>query len=49
MRDRARCATCNVVGVDFPRCPRCTEAWCSRDCRTARMEDIDGKMKHVCH
>lgn len=49
MRDQAHCATCAVVGVDFPRCPRCAEAWCSRACRVARMDALaDGRRKHVC-
>ena len=49
MRDRVHCATCAAVGVDFPRCPRCSEAWCSRDCRVARLEVLaDGRRKHVC-
>ena len=46
MRD---CATCAAAGVDFPRCPRCSEAWCSRECRVARMDELpDGRRKHVC-
>ena len=49
MRDRVHCATCATAGVDFPRCPRCDEAWCSRECRTARMDVLpDGRRKHVC-
>ena len=49
MRDRVHCATCATAGVDFPRCPRCAEAWCSRECRVARMDELpDGRRKHVC-
>ena len=49
MRDRVHCATCAAVGVDFPRCPRCAEAWCSRNCRVACMDELaDGRRKHVC-
>ena len=36
------CATCNKRGKDFSRCPRCAEAWCSRECR------LKGGKRHEC-
>ncbi|KAK7031464.1 hypothetical protein R3P38DRAFT_816385 [Favolaschia claudopus] len=30
---RVECAACGTLGVNFPRCPRCTKTWCSRPCR----------------
>jgi hypothetical protein len=38
----ARCATCGKIGRDYPRCGKCGEMWCSRDCR------LQGRKKHVC-
>ncbi|KAH7885273.1 hypothetical protein F5I97DRAFT_1353987 [Phlebopus sp. FC_14] len=39
---RTMCSTCMKVGRDFPRCGRCGEMWCSRECR------LQGGKKHVC-
>ncbi|KAK7048339.1 hypothetical protein R3P38DRAFT_2868754 [Favolaschia claudopus] len=30
-----KCATCRAPGTNFPACPRCGVAWCSRQCRIA--------------
>ncbi|KZT19453.1 hypothetical protein NEOLEDRAFT_966162 [Neolentinus lepideus HHB14362 ss-1] len=38
------CAACGKEGANFPRCPRCLETWCSRDCR---MKSSSSK-KHTC-
>ncbi|KAG7443085.1 uncharacterized protein BT62DRAFT_349428 [Guyanagaster necrorhizus] len=40
--DRVRCATCGKPGSDYPRCGKCGEMWCSRDCR------LQGRRSHVC-
>ncbi|KAF8917116.1 hypothetical protein CPB85DRAFT_1453163 [Mucidula mucida] len=39
---KAHCATCGKPGNDYPRCGRCGETWCSRECRT------HGGKRHVC-
>ncbi|KDQ62418.1 hypothetical protein JAAARDRAFT_30323 [Jaapia argillacea MUCL 33604] len=44
LRTTCRCATCGVPGSNFPKCPRCAEMWCSRECR---VRSCGGK-KHVC-
>lgn len=36
------CSNCRKSGVNFPRCPRCGDMWCSRECRVG-----EGK-RHVC-
>ncbi|KAL0961052.1 hypothetical protein HGRIS_006041 [Hohenbuehelia grisea] len=36
------CATCNKPGTNFPKCGRCGQAWCSRECR------LPSGVKHVC-
>ncbi|KAJ7069812.1 hypothetical protein C8F01DRAFT_1114151 [Mycena amicta] len=36
------CATCGVLGSNFPSCARCGQAWCSRACR------LPGGMRHPC-
>ncbi|OAX41563.1 hypothetical protein K503DRAFT_481999 [Rhizopogon vinicolor AM-OR11-026] len=36
------CATCLKTGRSFPRCPRCGDMWCSRECR------MQGGKRHVC-
>lgn len=33
MRMAVTCAICGMSGRDFPRCPKCGDAWCSRACR----------------
>ncbi|TFK52535.1 hypothetical protein OE88DRAFT_1412233 [Heliocybe sulcata] len=38
------CAACGKQGANFPRCPRCSETWCSRDCR---MKSSGGR-RHAC-
>ncbi|KAH7915488.1 hypothetical protein BJ138DRAFT_1141876 [Hygrophoropsis aurantiaca] len=42
LSSQTACVTCLKVGKDFPRCPRCSDMWCSRACR------LDGGKKHVC-
>ncbi|KAJ6561195.1 hypothetical protein DFH09DRAFT_504716 [Mycena vulgaris] len=32
---RMACAACNKGGATFPRCVRCAQVWCSRECRTS--------------
>ncbi|KAJ7923376.1 hypothetical protein B0H13DRAFT_2403343 [Mycena leptocephala] len=32
---RVVCATCMKQGTNFPRCKRCAQMWCSRECRVA--------------
>ncbi|KAJ7746751.1 hypothetical protein DFH07DRAFT_588294 [Mycena maculata] len=32
---RVVCGACGKPGANFPRCPRCTQMWCSRPCRMA--------------
>ncbi|KAJ7485865.1 hypothetical protein FB451DRAFT_1554665 [Mycena latifolia] len=27
------CAACGTLGSNFPRCAKCAQAWCSRECR----------------
>lgn len=44
LRSRVVCVACNKTGSDFPRCPRCGDAWCSRECRVVGK---GGKL-HVC-
>ncbi|TRM60512.1 hypothetical protein BD626DRAFT_571585 [Schizophyllum amplum] len=36
------CATCGCSGQGFPKCPRCSQQWCSRECR------MPGGKRHVC-
>ncbi|EIW80975.1 hypothetical protein CONPUDRAFT_137097 [Coniophora puteana RWD-64-598 SS2] len=36
------CVACGKHGRDFPRCPRCGDLWCSRQCR------MQGGKRHVC-
>lgn len=36
------CATCGRPGSDYPRCGKCHEMWCSRECR------LTGGKRHVC-
>lgn len=37
-----QCATCGRAGSDFPRCAKCGELWCSRECR------LNGGKRHIC-
>ncbi|CAG7853049.1 SubName: Full=Uncharacterized protein {ECO:0000313/EMBL:CCA74591.1} [Serendipita indica DSM 11827] len=46
MRSKIVCSTCGDVGPDFPRCGRCSEAWCSRECRVEANRSTGGK--HRC-
>jgi hypothetical protein len=39
---RMSCSTCLKPGNDYPKCPRCSEAWCSRECR------LRGGKRHEC-
>lgn len=45
LKANVACAVCGDTGKDFPRCGRCGEAWCSRDCR---LVSLAGKKRHVC-
>ncbi|KAF8319116.1 hypothetical protein DL93DRAFT_2164797 [Clavulina sp. PMI_390] len=45
LKSTVACAVCGDVGKDFPRCGKCGEAWCSRECR---MKSLAGKKRHVC-
>ena len=46
MRSKIVCSTCGDVGPDFPRCGRCSEAWCSRGCRVEANRSTGGR--HRC-
>ncbi|KAG8816669.1 hypothetical protein FRC19_011876, partial [Serendipita sp. 401] len=46
MRSKIVCSTCGEVGPDLPRCGRCSEAWCSRECRLYANTKTGGK--HRC-
>ena len=39
---RSQCSTCLKFGRDYPRCGRCGQMWCSRECR------LQGGKKHIC-
>jgi len=39
---RSQCSTCSKIGRDYPRCGRCGQMWCSRECR------LQGGKKHIC-
>ncbi|KAI6039321.1 hypothetical protein EDC04DRAFT_1755008 [Pisolithus marmoratus] len=39
---RSQCSTCLKPGRDFPRCGRCGQMWCSRECR------LQGGKRHIC-
>lgn len=45
LKATVRCAVCGDAGKDFPRCGRCGEAWCSRECR---VKNLAGKKRHTC-
>ena len=34
-RMHSTCSKCAREGLDYPKCPRCNETWCSRECRVA--------------
>ena len=34
-RMHSTCSKCLREGLDYPKCPRCNETWCSRECRVA--------------
>ena len=36
------CAACSKPGRDYPRCGKCKESWCSRECR------LNGRKRHIC-
>jgi len=46
LRARCVCSVCGKAGVDYPRCPRCTTTWCSRQCRVS--EKAAGSARHKC-
>ena len=37
------CVTCRKPGVNYPKCSRCGDMWCSRECRL-----FGGAKKHLC-
>ncbi|KAF9013518.1 hypothetical protein BDQ17DRAFT_1343584 [Cyathus striatus] len=39
---RVHCSTCKKPGTDYPRCAKCGEMWCSRECR------LHGGKRHMC-
>jgi len=41
-RTITECSACQKVGSDYPKCPRCQEMWCSRECR------LQGGKRHLC-
>lgn len=41
-RTITECSACGKAGLDYPKCPRCEEMWCSRECR------LQGGKRHVC-
>ena len=45
LKQSVRCAVCSDVGKDFPRCGKCSAAWCSRECR---VKSLAGMKRHVC-
>ncbi|KAI5122793.1 hypothetical protein M0805_000137 [Coniferiporia weirii] len=46
LRARCVCGVCGKAGVDYPRCPRCTATWCSRQCRISSA--AAGGARHTC-
>jgi len=44
LRSRCVCGVCGKAGSDYPRCPRCSATWCSRQCRVSEA----GGGKHAC-
>ncbi|TDL13266.1 hypothetical protein BD410DRAFT_797672 [Rickenella mellea] len=44
LRSRVVCVACGKCGSDFPRCPTCGDAWCTRECRIVG----NNGRKHVC-
>jgi len=42
LSSRTACSPCLKSGFDYPRCPRCKDMWCSRECR------LQGGKRHVC-
>jgi hypothetical protein len=42
LRAKTACSTCGALGTDYPKCPRCGDMWCSRQCR------IGVGKKHIC-
>lgn len=44
LHSQCECGVCGKVGSDYPRCPRCSATWCSRQCRMSEA----GGAKHTC-
>lgn len=42
LTQKVYCATCKKLGSDYPKCGRCNDMWCSRECR------MYGGKRHVC-
>lgn len=46
LRSKVICAVCSKEGSDYPRCPRCSVTWCSRQCRMSG--DVNDMKRHEC-
>ncbi|CAE6498896.1 unnamed protein product [Rhizoctonia solani] len=44
LKSKSVCLNCKKKGDNYPCCPRCGEAWCSRECRV----EANKGGKHVC-
>ncbi|KAJ1303539.1 hypothetical protein OPQ81_011723 [Rhizoctonia solani] len=44
LKSKSLCLNCGKRGDNYPCCPRCGEAWCSRECRI----EANNGGKHVC-
>ncbi|KAG8704226.1 hypothetical protein FRC09_003688 [Ceratobasidium sp. 395] len=44
LKSKSICLNCGKKGNNYPCCPRCGEAWCSRECRV----EANNGGKHVC-
>ncbi|CAE6489917.1 unnamed protein product [Rhizoctonia solani] len=44
LKSKSLCLNCGKKGDNYPCCPRCGEAWCSRECRI----EANNGGKHVC-
>ncbi|GAA97516.1 uncharacterized protein L969DRAFT_91429 [Mixia osmundae IAM 14324] len=44
---KGSCSVCHRKGVNFPKCPKCGQTYCSRSCRISTDGGGDGR-KHVC-
>ncbi|CEL58510.1 hypothetical protein RSOLAG1IB_08601 [Rhizoctonia solani AG-1 IB] len=44
LKSKSLCLNCGKKGDNYPCCPRCSEAWCSRECRV----EANQGGKHIC-